>query len=116
MLHGHGLRPADVDLLRDHDALPGRGVDAEPDRRATLVAREDRHLRRVAKRQDSTPAKVALAWVLRQDGVVAIPKASRLEHVRENRGALELRLTTTDLAELDRAFPPPTKATPLEML
>ena len=77
---------------------------------------KDRHLRRVAKRQDSTPAKVALAWVLRQDGVVAIPKASRLEHVRENRGALELRLTTTDLAELDRAFPPPTKATPLEML
>ena len=77
---------------------------------------KDRHLRRVARRQDSTPAQVALAWVLRQDGVVAIPKASRLEHVRENRGALELRLTTTDLAELDRAFPPPTKATPLEML
>ena len=77
---------------------------------------KDRPLRRVAKRQHATPAQVALAWVLRQDGVVAIPKASRLEHVRENRGALELRLTTTDLAELDRAFPPPTKATPLEML
>ena len=77
---------------------------------------KDRHLRRVAKRQDATPAQVALAWVLRQDGVVAIPKASRLEHVRENRGALELHFTTDDLAELDRAFPPPAKATPLEMI
>jgi diketogulonate reductase-like aldo/keto reductase len=73
-------------------------------------------LRRVAARQDATPAQVALAWVLRQDGVIAIPKASQLEHVRENRGALELRLTKADLDELDRAFPPPKEYTPLEML
>jgi diketogulonate reductase-like aldo/keto reductase len=75
-----------------------------------------RQLRRVAARLDATPAQVALAWVLRQDGVVAIPKASRIEHVRENRGALDLRLTAADLAELDRAFLPPTKNTPLEMI
>jgi diketogulonate reductase-like aldo/keto reductase len=73
-------------------------------------------LRRVAARQDATPAQVALAWVLRQEGVVAIPKSGQLEHVRENRGALELRLTPVDLDELDRAFPPPKAATPLEMI
>lgn len=75
-----------------------------------------RALERIARRQVATSSQVALAWVLRQDGVVAIPKAGRLEHVRENHGALELRLTAADLAELDRAFPPPQRATRLEML
>jgi diketogulonate reductase-like aldo/keto reductase len=75
-----------------------------------------RALQRVAKRQDATPAQVALAWVLRQDGVIAIPKASSIDHVRENRSAVEIRLTSADLTELDEAFPPPTKPTRLEML
>jgi diketogulonate reductase-like aldo/keto reductase len=63
-----------------------------------------------------TPAQVALAWVLRQDGVCAIPRASKPAHVRENRAALDIRLTSRDLADLDRAFPPPTHKQPLAML
>jgi diketogulonate reductase-like aldo/keto reductase len=63
-----------------------------------------------------TPAQVALAWVLRQDGVCAIPRASKPAHVRENRAALDIRLTSQDLADLDRAFPPPTHKQPLAML
>ena len=70
----------------------------------------------VAQRHDATPAQVALAWVLRHDGVVTVPKAGTPGHVRENCGALELRLTEEDLGELDRAFPPPTALQPLEML
>jgi diketogulonate reductase-like aldo/keto reductase len=62
-----------------------------------------------------TPAQVALAWVLRQDGVCAIPQSGKPEHVRENRGALDVRLTSRDLAGLDRAFPPPTRKQPLAM-
>jgi diketogulonate reductase-like aldo/keto reductase len=54
--------------------------------------------------------------VLRQDGIIAIPKAGTPAHVRENRAALDLRLTEHDLAALDRAFPPPTGPQPLEML
>jgi diketogulonate reductase-like aldo/keto reductase len=73
-------------------------------------------LRRVARRQSATPAQIALAWVLRQDGVIAIPKASSIDHIRENRHALEISLTPADLDELDQAFPPPTGPTPLEML
>jgi diketogulonate reductase-like aldo/keto reductase len=76
----------------------------------------DRTLRRIADRQDATPAQIALAWVLRQPEVIAIPKASTIDHVRENRGALEIRLTADDLDELDRAFPPPSRKIPLEML
>jgi len=76
----------------------------------------DRTVKAIARRLDVTTAQVALAWVLRQKGVVAIPKASHVEHVRENRGALELELATADLDELDEAFPPPTHKTPLEMI
>jgi diketogulonate reductase-like aldo/keto reductase len=70
----------------------------------------------VAARHGATPAQVALAWLLRQEGLFVIPKAGQLDHVRENRGALDLRLTDADLRALDRAFPPPTDPVPLEML
>ncbi len=70
----------------------------------------------MAARYKATPAQVALAWLLRQDGVIAIPKAATLAHVDENLAALDLRLTADDLAVLDRAFPPPQKATSLDML
>lgn len=62
----------------------------------------------VAARHHATPAQVAIAWVLRQEGVAAITKAANPAHVRENRAALELSLTKQDLATLDTAFPPPT--------
>ena len=70
----------------------------------------------VGGRHDATPAQVALAWVLRQDGVLTIPKAGTLGHVRENFAALEIELTQDDLDELDAAFPPPKEPQPLEML
>jgi len=73
-------------------------------------------IRSVADRLGATPAQVALAWTLRQPGVVSIPKAGRVEHVRENRKALDLKLDAEALKALDGAFPPPTKARPLEML
>lgn len=73
-------------------------------------------LQGVASRHDATPAQVALAWVLRQDGLNAIPKAGTPVYVQENRTSLDLRLTEQDLATLDRAFPPPTGPRPLEMI
>jgi len=73
-------------------------------------------VRHIAERKQSTPAQVTLAWVLRQNGVIAIPQAGTPEHVRENRGAADIQLTEHDFAMLDRAFPPPTSRQPLEML
>ncbi|HET6492988.1 MAG TPA: aldo/keto reductase [Burkholderiales bacterium] len=73
-------------------------------------------LQGVARRHGATPAQIALAWVLRQKNSVAIPKAASAAHVRENRAALDIRLTEQDIAELDRAFPPPAGPVPLEML
>jgi diketogulonate reductase-like aldo/keto reductase len=69
----------------------------------------------VARRHGATPAQVALAWLLHQDGVVVIPKAVRLEHVRANRAALEIRLGADDLARLDQGFAPPGRRKPLAM-
>lgn len=73
-------------------------------------------LEKIARRLTATFAQVALAWVLRQPGVMAIPKAGNREHVRENRAALDLELSTGDVAELDKAFPPPARKRPLEMI
>jgi diketogulonate reductase-like aldo/keto reductase len=73
-------------------------------------------LKKVAARHGATPAQIALAWLLRQDLLIAIPKAATPEHVRENRAALDIRLTDQDLAALDQAFPPPNGPRPLEML
>jgi diketogulonate reductase-like aldo/keto reductase len=70
-------------------------------------------LKTIAARLGATPAQVALGWVLRQDGVCAIPQSGKPEHVRENRGALDVRLTPQDLAELDGSFPPPDRKQPL---
>lgn len=73
-------------------------------------------LRQIADRHGVTPAQVALAWVLRDENIIAIPRSGDPAHVRENRAALDVQLTPGDIAELDRAFPPPTKKRPLEML
>jgi len=75
-----------------------------------------RVLAEIAKAHGATPAQVALAFVLSRPGVVAIPKTSRPERVKENLGALDLALTAADQAALDRAFPPPRSAQPLEMI
>ncbi len=76
----------------------------------------DRALTGVAIRHRATPAQIALAWVLRHADMMVIPKATTLEHVRENRAALDIALTEQDLAELNRAFPPPKGRRPLELL
>jgi diketogulonate reductase-like aldo/keto reductase len=70
-------------------------------------------LERIARQLGATPAHVALAWLLRQKNVIAIPKSASRAHVRENFAALDLRLGKRDLAALDRAFPPPKRKLPL---
>ncbi len=74
----------------------------------------DRALQRIADRHGATPARVALAWAIRHEGVVAIPKSSSAVHVRDNAAAADLVLTEEDMADLERAFPPPTHDVPLE--
>ncbi len=76
----------------------------------------DRKLADFARRHRMTPVQGAIAWLLRNDDVIVIPKTSRRERLEEILGGIDVRLTPSQLAELDRLFPPPTKARPLEML
>jgi diketogulonate reductase-like aldo/keto reductase len=95
----------------------GRGVPImaySPIEQGRLL--RERTLTSVAVRHRATPAEIALAWVLRQTDMMVIPKAANEAHVRENRAALDLKLTDTDLAELDLGFPPPRGPRPLELL
>ncbi len=73
-------------------------------------------MRAVAARHGCSPARVALAWALRQAGLIAIPKASTPAHVHDNAAAAGLVLEAADLAAIDAAFPPPTRKRALAML
>src|SRR5215468_3336368 len=73
-------------------------------------------LKKIAQSHDATPGQIALVWALRQPNVIAIPKASRAAHVRDNAASLKIKLTKQDLADLDREFPPPKSKKALPML
>ena len=73
-------------------------------------------LLRLAAEYSATPAQIALRWVLRDDATIALPKAGTPGHVEQLRSALDLPLTPQDMAALDRAFPPPKRKVPLEMI
>lgn len=104
----------------EHDLMPWsreRGIPVmaySPVEQGRLA--NNARLAEIARRHDATPAQIALAWTIRADGVITIPKATRLEHVRENRAAADIVLTVEDLAELDRLFPPPRGKQSLEMI
>ena len=104
----------------EHDLLPwlaDHGIPTmaySPVEQGRLLA--DPTLAKVAAAIGATPAQVALAWAMRHDGVIAIPKAGSVAHVRENRAAADLVLSDADLATLDAAFPRPRNRRPLEML
>jgi len=80
------------------------------------VLLENYELLKMARRHKATPAQIALAWVLRQEGIIAIPKAGNPEHVKENWEALNVQLSGEDLKLLDELFPAPRRKIPLEMI
>jgi aldehyde reductase len=114
LLYNLSRRGIEWDLLpwmREHK-LPLMAYS--PIEQARLV----RHagLKEFAKRHGITPAQAALAWLLDRDDVIVIPKTGQRERVRENHGALAVRLDAAQRAELDALFPPPKGPRPLEML
>ncbi|WP_206953748.1 aldo/keto reductase [Trinickia acidisoli] len=83
----------------DHMRLPKRSV-----------------LDEIARERALSPVQIALAWVLAQPDVCAIPKAGNVEHVRANRRAVEVVLSEQELAAIDGEFKPPRRKVSLEML
>jgi aldehyde reductase len=77
---------------------------------------KERGLVALARESGRTPAQLALAWLLAQDGVIAIPKTGQRARLEENAAARDRPLTEAERARLEQLFPPPTGPTPLAML
>jgi diketogulonate reductase-like aldo/keto reductase len=114
VLYNVTRRGIEFELLPQARAKALNIMAYSPIERGRIVG--DATLQRIAARHDVTPAQIALAWTIRQDGVVAIPKASTETHVRDNARAVDLVLSPQDLADIDRAFPAPARRQPLEMI
>jgi len=114
VLYNIGRRGIEYDLLpfaRKHDINVMAYTPIEPSR---ILG--DATLKRIGARHRATPVQVALAWVTRAEGVMAIPRTSSPAHVKENAAAAGLELTPQDLEDINRAFPPPKQKTSLEMI
>jgi diketogulonate reductase-like aldo/keto reductase len=73
-------------------------------------------LKAIGEKHGASAFQIALAWLLQQPGVIAIPKAGRPDHVRDNQRALEITLSPEELKVIDAQFPPPSRKRPLEMI
>ena len=73
-------------------------------------------LEAIGRRLGASAAQVALAWALRSADVIAIPKAVRAEHLRDNLAAADLALDADALAAIDAAFPAPRRKRRLAMI
>jgi diketogulonate reductase-like aldo/keto reductase len=104
----------------EHDLLPDCRRQAVPVMAYSPIEQgrilDNAALQEIAAAHRATPAQIALAWTLRAEGVVAIPRTGSRAHVQENHGALTIALSQQDLDLLDRAFPAPRGPRPLEML
>lgn len=105
----------------EFDLLPECAARRIPVMAYTPIGQAGRLLRskaltEIARRRNATPAQVAIAWGIRWDNVIAIPKSGDAAHVRENAAAGDLSLTDEDFAAIDAAHAPPRRKTPLAML
>lgn len=73
-------------------------------------------VQKIAKAHSVSEMQVLLAFVLRQQNMIAIPRSSHAEHVLENMQAADLELTDEEYARLDRAFPAPNRKTYLDIV
>ncbi|WP_029912682.1 aldo/keto reductase [Pelobacter seleniigenes] len=76
----------------------------------------DATLRQVAAEHNADPFQILLAWCIRQDDILAIPKAASLHHVTQNAAAADIVLSREQLQRLDQAFPAPNRPVPLDIV
>ena len=75
----------------------------------------DSQLKAIATKHNVTSTQIALSWLLHQKNTISIPKATNPKHIKENRAAMDIKLTEEDLKEIDRAFKPPSRKMSLAM-
>ena len=89
--------PAD-DFRHNHPRFQGENFQRNLD----VVAK----VREIADEKGCTPAQLALAWVLAQgEDIVPIPGTKRIQYLEENLAALDVTLTSEDLARIEKVAP-----------
>lgn len=73
-------------------------------------------LARIAEKHNATASQIALGWILQNQHIIPIPKASTVEHVKDNFRSLEVQFTEEDNQMLDKVFPAPKRKVSLEMI
>jgi diketogulonate reductase-like aldo/keto reductase len=140
----YGVSNFDTDDLQEAESLPGgkeivvnqvlynllrRGIEWDllpwcKQRQLAIMAYSpveqrafvnDSKLKDIATQHNATPTQIALSWLLHQDNVLSIPKATNPAHVKENCAALDIQLTEQELQKLDLAFKPPVRKVSLAM-
>ena len=123
--HGRGIQTNQIlyNLTRrsiEHDLLPWLQINGVPVMAYSPVEQgrllRNPKLSAIAAARGATPAQMALAWLLAQPEVIAIPKSADRKHVEENRAAAEIKLSAGEMSALDTVFPRPKNRKPLEML
>lgn len=115
ILYNLNERGVEFDLLPwlSHRSIPAMAYSPVGQGGALL---ENPALARIARHRGATPAQIALAFLVDGDDVIAIPKAGRIEHVRQNAAAADIVLSLDDRHEIDAAFPPPNEKRPLAII
>ncbi len=98
-------RGAEFDLLPWHRDHAVATMAYSPIDQGALA--RDTTFKAIGRRHGVSASSVALAWVLRHPGMIAIPMSASEPHLRENFAAANVELTADDLAQVDAAFPPP---------
>ncbi|WP_404409670.1 aldo/keto reductase [Jeotgalibacillus malaysiensis] len=119
VLYHLGSRGIDYDLLPWHQEHNMPAMAYSPLAQGGSLRRQllsDPVILEVAEKHNAQPLQIALAWTIRSNNVIAIPKAVQEEHVIANAQAAAIQLTTEDLNSLDEVFPKPTSKMPLDII
>ena len=81
----------------------------------SLNSKQGKALATIAERHGKTPRQIALNFLTRRPSLFTIPKASNVDHVRENAGGTGWELNAEDVQLIDSVFPAPSKDEPLDM-
>lgn len=119
VLYHLGSRGIDFDLLPWHREHHVPIMAYSPLAQGGALRKQlltDPIINEIAKKYNVKPLQIALAWTIRTNDVIAIPKAGQEQHVLENAEAAAIELTQEDLDRLDEAFPKPRKKVPLDII
>lgn len=106
---GQGFLPGTMNVNVQSTMDPQNDLRATFPRFSPMVMENNQPIIEVLKtigaQKGGTPAQIALAWLLAQKPwIVPIPGTTKLDHLHENIGAVNVQLTQADLLEIENAF------------